>query len=543
MTARATTRGKGQNEKQDKSTDKGGPQPKPRVRRAQAADVPGIYACQRAAYASFSDAGLCDERQLAMQLEVFPEGQVVAILRGEVVGYATSLIVTLDDESPWFSYAEITGNGTFSSHDPSGDTLYGADIGVHPEHRGRGIAGLLYDARKRILTRFNLRRLVAGGRIPGYRAYSGRMTAEEYVDQVIAGELKDPALNAHLKAGYSVRGVHMGYVRDEQSLDYATYIEMENPTYRAARRRIAAAPLRSPVRKVRICAAQYRMRNIADWAEFEQQVEFFVSAAEQYDCHLLLLPELFTAELFATLPKDTNDRDSIAWLADQTPRYVELFRGAARRSGLMIAAGSHPVRSPTGIRNVGHLFTPSGNVYTQDKLHVTPTEREAYGIVPGDGLQVFDTPLGRIAIVICYDIEFPELTRLLTLSGVELVLVPFSTDERRGYMRVRYCAQARAVENMIYVAMSGNVGNLPQVENFLLNYAQAAILTPSDFPFPTDAVAATAEPQSETVVITDLDLGALEQVRQAGTVRLLRDRRTDLYNLEARVPIEVVRVT
>ena len=216
-------------------------------------------------------------------------------------------------------------------------------------------------------------------------------------------------------------------------------------------------------------------------------MEFFVSSAEQYDCHLLLLPELFTAQLFATLPRDATDAESIGWLADQTPRYQELFRTEAKRSGIMIAAGSHPVRSPTGIRNVAHLFTPAGNVYTQEKLHITPTERDAYGIVPGDGLQVFDTAFGRIAIVICYDIEFPELTRLLTLSGVEIVLVPFSTDERKGYLRVRYSAQARAVENMVYVAISGNVGNLPQVDNFLLNYAQAAVLTPSDFPFPTDA--------------------------------------------------------
>jgi predicted amidohydrolase/GNAT superfamily N-acetyltransferase len=514
-----------------------------RIRRARPSDVPGIYACQKAAYSAFNESALCDERQLALQQDVFPEGQLVAVLGKQIVGYAASLIVTLDDESPWFSYAEITGNGTFSSHDPSGDTLYGADIGVHPDHRGEGIAGLLYEGRKRILSRFNLRRLVAGGRIPGYSAHASEMTAEEYVAKVVAGELKDPALGAHLKAGYSVRGVHTGYVRDDQSLDYATYIELENPSHRAARRRIAAAPLSHPVRRVRICAAQYRMRRIDDWDQFEQQVEFFVSTAEQYDCHLLLLPELFTAQLFATLPRDATDAQSIGWLADQTPRYKDLFRAEAKRSGLLIAAGSHPVRSPTGIRNVAHLFTPAGNVYTQEKLHITPAERDAYGIVPGEGLQIFDTAVGRIAIVICYDIEFPELTRLLALKGVDIVLVPFSTDERKGYLRVRYSAQARAVENMVYVAISGNVGNLPQVENFLINYAQTAVLTPSDFPFPTDGVAATAEPQAETVVITDLDLGALEQVREAGTVGLIRDRRRDLYTLDAKVPIEIVRVT
>jgi predicted amidohydrolase/GNAT superfamily N-acetyltransferase len=520
----------------------GASRPGVRVRRARLADVRAIVACQRAAYESFPASGLCDERQIRMQLKAFPEGQVVAVAGDEIVGYATSLIVQMDDESPWYSYAEITGNGTFSSHDPAGDTLYGADIVVRPSHRGRGIAGKLYEARDAIMRRFNLRRMVAGGRIPGYRRYAGRMTAEEYVAKVVAGELADPSLNAHLKAGYRVRGVHMGYLRDDQSLDYATFIEKENPDYRKARRRIAAAPVGRPVRKVRLCAAQYRMRQISSYDEFDQQVEFFVTTAEEYDCHVLLLPELFTAQLFSVLPRDTPPRDAIAWLADHTPRYLETFQRLARRSGLMIAAGSHPVRTPTGIRNVAHLFTANGGVHTQEKLHVTPTERAEYGIVPGEGLRLFDTPFGRFAILVCYDVEFPELSRLLTLAGAEVLLVPFSTDERKAYLRVRYTAQARAVENVIYVAISGNVGNLPNAKSFLINYGQSAILTPSDFPFPTDAVAATCEPNTETVVISDLDLGSLEQAREGGAVRLLRDRRPDLYSIAATPPVEIIRV-
>ncbi len=512
------------------------------VRGARLGDVPAIYACQRAAYPSFPPTGLCDERQLRLQIRTFPDGQLVAVLGKQVVGYATALIVQMDEESPWYSYAEITGNGTFSSHDPAGDTLYGADIAVHPDHRGEGVAGLLYEARRRLLRRFNLRRLVAGGRIPGYREQAGRLTPEEYVEKVARGELKDMALNAHLKAGFRVRGVHMGYLRDDQSLDYATFLEMENPGYRPRRRRIAAAPVRTPVRKVRICAAQYRMRPIASWEEFEHQVDFFVSTAEQYDCHLLLFPELFTVQLFATLPPRRTGPEAIVWLSEQTPRYQELFKRMAQRSGILIVAGSHPVRSPTGIRNVAHLFTPAGNIYTQDKLHVTPNERAEYGIGPGDTLRLFDTGCGRLGILVCYDVEFPELARLLTLAGAEILLVPFSTDERKAYLRVRYASHARAVENVVFVALSGNVGNLPQVDNFLINYGQAAILTPSDFPFPTDAVAATADPNFETVVITDLDLSSLEQVRQAGTVRPLRDRRTDLYTLDSRIPVEKIRV-
>lgn len=512
------------------------------VRRARPDDVPGIYACQAAAYEEYGPAGLCDTRQLSLQLEAFPDGQLVATKGREIVGYAMALIVRLDDDSPWYSYAEITGNGTFSTHDPAGDTLYGADVAVHPDHRGKGVAARLYEGRMAMLRRFNLRRMVAGGRIPGYREHAGRISAEEYVEKVRRKELSDPALNAHLKAGYRVRGVHMGYLRDAQSLDYATFLERENPAYRPSKRRIAASPMKRPVRKIRVCSAQYQMRRVSTWEEFEHQVDFFVSTAEQYHCHFLLFPELFTVQLFSMLDPKLSPVDAIAALADMVDRYREMFIERARRTGLFIIGGSHPVRVGEGIRNVAHLFSPSGGVYTQDKLHVTPNERSEYGIEPGEGLTVFETSHARIAISICYDVEFPELGRLLTLAGAEVIFVPFSTDERKAYLRVRYTAQARAVENCIYTVLSGNVGNLPQVENFLINYGHAAICTPSDFPFPPDGVAGTADFNSETVVIADLDLVVLQEAREMGSVRPLRDRRSDLYALQARKRVDIVRV-
>ncbi|MDH3225284.1 MAG: carbon-nitrogen hydrolase family protein, partial [Gemmatimonadota bacterium] len=414
---------------------------------------------------------------------------------------------------------------------------------VHPDFRGLGVAGQLYRGRKAVLRRFNLRRMVAGGRIPGYREYAGRISAEEYVAKVLKGEMADPALNAHVKAGYSVRGVHMGYLRDRQSLDYATFLELENPAYRSKKRRIAGSPVKRPVRKIRVCAAQYQMRPIKTWDEFEHQVDFFVSTAEQYHCHFLLFPELFTVQLFSSFGADLSPTEAIARLADLTDDYRRMFVERAKRSGLYIIGGSHPVRYGDETRNVAHLFTPTGGVHTQDKLHVTPNERAEYGISPGSGIRLFETSHARIAIVVCYDVEFPELCRLLALAGAEVMFVPFSTDERRAYMRVRYSAQARAVENVVYTVLSGNVGNLPQVDNFLINYGQAAICTPSDFPFPTDAIAGYADSSSETVVISDLDLVVLEEVREMGSVRPIRDRRLDLYSVEPTVPVEVIRVS
>jgi predicted amidohydrolase/GNAT superfamily N-acetyltransferase len=514
-----------------------------RVRRAKLGDIDAIYACQTAAYTALGEDTLCDARQLELQIRAFPEGQLVATLDGKIVGYAMSLILDLDDDGPWYSYTEVTGGGTFNTHDPAGDTLYGADIAVHPRYRGKGVASRLYDNRKAILRRFNLRRMVAGGRIPGYREHAGRLTAEEYVAKVTSGEMRDSSPNAHLKAGYHVRDVRMGYLKDASSLNYATFLEYLNPKFSRARHRIAASPVKRPVRKIRVCAAQYEMRRVSSWDQFEQQVDFFVATAEQYHSHFLLFPELFTAQLFSTMDRHMGSVEAIEQLADLTPRYLEMFSQRAKDAGLFIIGGSHPVRIGDEIRNVAHLFSPGGEVHTQDKLHVTPNERQHYGIAPGDGITVFETSHARIAIVVCYDIEFPELSRLLTLAGAEVIFVPFSTDERKAYLRVRYSAQARAVENILYTVLAGNVGNLPQVDNFLVNYGQAVVCTPSDFAFPTNAIAGAADSNSETVVICDLDLVALEEAREMGSVRPLRDRRVDLYSLTPSVPVRVVRVS
>ncbi|HEX6385422.1 MAG TPA: bifunctional GNAT family N-acetyltransferase/carbon-nitrogen hydrolase family protein [Anaerolineae bacterium] len=512
-----------------------------KVRRWRPEDIPAIVACHKAAYPDYpEEGGHYDERSYELQLAAFPEGQYLAEVDGRVVGYATALIVQLDDDIHVYRYPEITGAGTFSTHTPSGDTLYGADIAIHPDYRGLGIAGRLYDQRKKLLKRYNLRRMVAYGRLPGYSNMAGKMTADEYVEKVERGELTDRALAVHLRAGYRVKRVLLDRVWDDASLNYSTLLEMPNPEYRPEKRKIAAAPLQRPVRRIRVCAAQYLMRPLRAWEELEQTVEFFATTADEYHCHFLLLPEYFTAQLFSTMPAEWDPHQAINELARLTGRYVEMFKHLAMKHRLYIIGGSHPVCRDGHLYNVGHLFTPSGHVYTQDKLHVTPSERETWNIRPGEGIKIFETPLARIAIQVCYDIEFPEIARLLTLAGVEAIFVPFSTDEKKAFYRIKYTAQARAVENYIYVVISANVGNLP-TRTYLINYGQSAIFTPSDFAFPLHATAGEAEPNVETVVIADLDLSTLAQQRQLGSVRPLYDRRPDLYELRAKQDIEIIR--
>jgi predicted amidohydrolase len=150
----------------------------------------------------------------------------------------------------------------------------------------------------------------------------------------------------------------------------------------------------------------------------------------------------------------------------------------------------------------------------------------------GDNIQSFNTDCGKIGILICYDVEFPELGRILADEGMNILFVPFLTDTQNGYSRVRHCAQARAIENECYVALAGSVGNLPNVHNMDIQFSQSVVFTPCDFAFPTTGIKAEATPNTEMILVADVDLDLLKELHQFGSVRNLKDRRKDLFDLK-----------
>ncbi len=173
-----------------------------------------------------------------------------------------------------------------------------------------------------------------------------------------------------------------------------------------------------------------------------------------------------------------------------------------------------------------------GKLDSYSKIHITPNEFKYYALNGGDEIKVFDTDCGKVGLLICYDVEFPELSRILADQGMEILFVPFMTDTQNGYTRVRSCAQARAIENECYVAIAGSVGNLPRVNNMDIQYSQSAVFTPSDFSFPNNGVKAEATPNTEMVLISDVDLYLLKELHEYGTVKTMKDRRKDLYEVK-----------
>jgi predicted amidohydrolase len=128
-------------------------------------------------------------------------------------------------------------------------------------------------------------------------------------------------------------------------------------------------------------------------------------------------------------------------------------------------------------------------------------------------------------------VEFPELSRLLSEKEVQILFVPFWTDTKNGYLRVRRCSQARAIENECYVAIAGSVGNLPKVDNVDIQYGHSAVFSPSDFAFPHDAIVSETTPNTEMMLIVDLDFEKLKALQNEGSVRNYLDRRRELYKV------------
>jgi predicted amidohydrolase/GNAT superfamily N-acetyltransferase len=382
----------------------------------------------------------------------------------------------------------------------SAEMLYGMEVVVHPDYRNMRIGRRLYQARKRLCTDLKLRGIAFGGRIPGLARNIGRYgSAEAYVQAVVDGRRRDQTLSFQLSNGFEVVGILRDYVpADHESLGYAALLKWTNP-------RLLYEPDIAPIPShqripdsVRVASVQYQQRRIRSFEEFATQVEYFTDIAADYNADFVTFPELITLQLLSIENEELSPVDTIHKLSQYTAQVKELFGDLAMRYNINIIAGSHPTEQPNGdIHNVCYVCLRDGSIHEREKLHVTPSERNVWHITGGESAATIPTDCGPIGVMICYDAEFPEVARHLSDQGALL--------------------------------LSGNVGNLPGVNNFDIQYGQSCILTPSDFLFSRDGIAADTTPNTETVLFADLRLDYLARARNAGAVQNLRDRRFDLY--------------
>lgn len=280
---------------------------------------------------------------------------------------------------------------------------------------------------------------------------------------------------------------------------------------------------------ITVAACQYHIDLLETWDAYAAHLTDLCEQAAAQGAQLLLLPEYAGLVLTGQLPaaERSDLQASIAGIQPLLPRWLELCQSLARRLNIHLQPGSVAVLDDDGqYRNRAWLFGPDGCLGRQDKLTMTRFEREQWNIVAGQGLRVFDTPLGKLGILICYDNEFPMLARRLAEGGADLILAPSCTDTEAGFYRVRIGAQARALENQIAVLQSPTVGLAPWSPALDENIGRAALYVPSDYGMPATGVIAESDtlcPAASQWLITTLDLEEVRRLREQGQVLTRRD--------------------
>ncbi len=507
------------------------------IRNAQIADAPAISALTSRVYKGSGMQGY-SEGSITGQINQFKKGQFVITIDDKVVAYCATFRISETLALKPHNWTEITGNGYASRHNPKGDWLYGMEVAVDPDYRGYRLGQRLYNERKKLCQNLRLKGIVFAGRLPTLANRLKRFkSVEDYIDQVVNKKHRDPVLTFQLNNGFEVVGILQDYLpADIQSLGYAVHLVWRNPkviqTNSEAKKHSYGGRLPD---SIRIGSVQYLQRRVTSFEEFLSIVEYFVNVVADYKGDFVVFPELFALQLLSIEDQELTPIESMEALTKYTPQFKQALRDMAIRYNINIIGGSHPTIMENGrVENIAYIFLRDGSVHEQPKIHPTPNEVYWWNIEGGDSLRAIETDCGPIGVLICYDSEFPELARHLTDQGISILFVPFCTDERQSYLRVRYCCQARAVENQIYVVMSGNVGNLPKVHNMDIQYAQSCILTPCDFPFARDGIAADTTPNVEMIAFADLRPETLTMARNNGTVQNLQDRRHDLYNVQWR---------
>lgn len=494
------------------------------IRKLTLDDYDELSTAMQNAYPDIED-NVWAKRNIQKLTSIFPEGQLCITVDGKLVAAALSIVVQYEIFGDQHTYDEITGQESFNTHSNIGNTLYGIEVFVDPEYRTLRLGRRLYDARKELCEIKNLKSIIIGGRIPNYHLHSHELSPRQYIQKVRSKEIYDPVLSFQLSNNFSPIKVLKGYLQgDTESEEYAVLMQWNNIYYTQSGN---TTTMQDSV--IRLGLVQWQMRHFKDIEAFYQQVEFFVDVLGSYESDFCVFPELFNTPLLAQF-NDMKEREAMEMLAEKTEEIKKKISEFAVSYNVNIISGSMPIMENGKMYNISYLLHRDGKIDEYRKIHITPNEKRYYGMQGGSDIKTFDTDCGKVGIVICYDVEFPELPRILAEDGMKILFVPYLTDTQNAYTRVRNCAAARAIENECYVAIAGCVGNLPGVSNMDIQFGQAAVFTPSDFAFPSNAIKGEATPNTEMTLIVDVDLNLLKELHHNGAVQVMNDRRKDLYS-------------
>jgi len=273
--------------------------------------------------------------------------------------------------------------------------------------------------------------------------------------------------------------------------------------------------------KLIVSCVQFAYKQIESFEDFAKNVENLLNQADGSD--FVVFPETLTLELQYLIPNNNLNK-----IPEFTEKYRNLFARLSREKGQYIIGGSHLTIENGKEYNIGYIFCPDGKLLKHRKTHLFPLEA-SMGVTPGNTLEIFKTEKANIGLAICYEMEFPEVARTLTLKGVDVIFCPSYTIGEAGFWRVRHCCQARAIENQIYILHSCLVGESPH--KGMEGWGRSSILSPCESPWNPNGIIAEAKTNEEMVITGELDLKVLHKKRKRGAATTLKDRRPEIYKI------------
>jgi predicted amidohydrolase len=283
------------------------------------------------------------------------------------------------------------------------------------------------------------------------------------------------------------------------------------------------------LKKVKITACQFRVEKVSSFEAFQNQVEELINQVPS-DSDYVIFPELFTVGLLASFPDaEKLTAADLIKIDEYTPHYKEFFSNIAKNRKQIIIAGSHLERREDKYFNIAYIFDKDGSYVEHKKTHIFPAEAN-WQTSEGDTLEVYSIGPAKIGLAVCYEAEIPEVSRILSKNGAEIIFCPSFTFTEAGFWRVRHCAQARAIENQVYFVHCPTVGEpgdpLPN------GYGRSSILSPCDNAWTPNGIVAESETNTHTLVTGTVDIDELYENRKTGaaTTFIDRTRREDVYS-------------
>ncbi len=447
----------------------------------------------------------------------FPEGQICCAYSNELVLAFSSFLVNSAYYKKTDDFIRDFPNGYISEHTRDGDSIFIYNWMLNNEYLDYTCARETLSQLKKSVCKLNLKNIYIIVDTP-----KSRLVELDLIPEDDIGQLND-STELFLKALLSENFAPL-HSPDDIVNDIEVVLEWKNYNYKE---NIVIA--KSSYKPVKMCVVQYNFKPVANYDRFLEQCRYYISLAASHKSRLILFPEylpLHNKQHFA----EGKQNSFIKNVLEITGRVTHDFIQLAKKFNIDVAVGGIINKIENRLTVSSMLFCANGNTERQDKIHLGNFEK-GQNITAGNRLNVITTEYANLALVCGYDLLFPEVIRKLAENGAQIILSPFAAGDAYALERYKTVAAARAIENQIFVAGAGGIGNL-QLPEYQSMQAGSFIFTPVDLHFSADGVLSEAEENTETVVMGSVDIDLLRKTRQLGSVTNFVDKRNDLYNTQ-----------